>query len=105
MSISLASQKLKRFLGDDVSDLDHPELINEKGIYVVFEGLKNERIIFGVYLAYKTLKLGLKGAYGELDELSKKIRDCECGMELTGINLVSYSDRLFVYHLRVEILD
>ena len=109
MSIVQTAKKLKESFDVPVTDLDSIELINEKGIYQVFEGANKGKLFFGIYLAFKTLRVGgLDEAYKEIDNLLLKIqnRNEECGgVAVESVNLVRFSERFFIYHIRVNMVE
>ena len=109
MSIVKTAKKLKESFDAPVTDLDSIELINEKGIYQVFEGASGDKVFFGVYLAFKTLRSGgLDAAYKEIDALVLALKEKHeaCGgIAIEGINLVRFQERFFIYHIRVKMVE
>jgi len=108
MSIVRASDRLKTILNQPITDLDHVDLINEKGLYQIFEGIHKDRAFFGLYLAHRTLKSGLEDVYVALDKilniLRKRQEEC-LDISVEGVSLVKFTDRLFIYHVKVGLIN
>ncbi len=96
----------------NIIDLDVGKEINTHGNYLVFDAFKPDKMFasgvfkFTLYIALKSLKRGNESAYSDLDTViealanaSEKNIICEC----TNMELRTFSERLFIYAITLEI--
>ena len=111
--IKNAVNDVKTLFNDmNIIDLDVGKEINTHGNYLVFEKFKPDEMMasgvftFTLFMALKSLKRGKDTAYADLDDViaavgnaGKKEIVCEC----TNMQLSTFSSRLFIYAITLEI--
>jgi len=111
--INDAVNDVKTLFNDmSIIDLDVGKEINTHGNYLVFEKFKPDEMMasgvftFTLFMALKSLKRGKDTAYADLDDIITAVSDagkkdivCEC----TNMQLSTFSNRLFIYAITLEI--
>lgn len=112
--VSKAAADIKQmFPSMAVTDLDIGKEINSAGNYLVFDGfIPDENLVmsgvasFTLFVAVKSLKRGNQTAYSLFDEMLEQISrslEQDIASECKGIKLHSFSQRLFIYAVRIDI--